>query len=222
MARKLVSLLLGLAAGLAVLTARTEAAPRISTKTTYFTVEGSTPGEVLNSILSRGPGGNSGVAMATTNASYSQRVEPRGKKGCRIELKVVITMRLPRLAKSSRAPAVRRVWGSFISYIRQHERYHRTIYTGCARRIDKKVRSAVRKHGCTASRAQVNTILQAENARCERLNRAYDQRERARIKRLPLIRRAAGSGPSGLPSIGGVVFGRHSKKSSRRLRPDRN
>ncbi len=198
------------------------AAPRIATKTEYFTVKGSTPGEVLNSILARGPGGNSGVAMATTNASYNQRVEPRGKKGCRIRLNVTITMKLPRLAKSSRSRSVRKAWGGFIRYIKRHERRHRSIYIGCAKKMDRKVRAAVRKLGCRKSQSRVRAILQNENARCDRLNAAYDRRERPRIRRLPLVRRAKRGGGGGLPSIGPVVFRKHDRKTSKRLRPDRN
>lgn len=198
------------------------AAPKVTTKTAYFTVQGSTPAAVLNSILSRGPGGNSGVAMATTQASYNQKVEPKGGR-CRAALSVDILIRLPRLSKSSRTKSVRKVWGSFISYIRKHERRHRSIYIGCAKRMDKKVRAAVRKLGCKKSRSRVNAILKEEDARCNRLNRAYDQRERKRIQRLALVRQAKGGGAvGGLPKIGPVVFRKHDRNTSKRLRPSRN
>lgn len=76
------------------------------------------------------------------------------------------------------------------------------------------MRASFRKHGCKNARSRVNTIIQAKNARCVRLNAAYDRAERGRIKKLGLLNQASG--------VTGIVFGWHDKKSSRRLRPNRN
>ena len=158
--------------------------------------------------------------MATTQANISQQVKPRGKKSCTQKTTVKIVTHMPRLAKSSRkAPAVRKVWGRFIGYIRRHEARHKSIYIGCARKIEAKVRADIRKNGCEGALSRVRRIMQEENERCARLNAAYDRAERPRIKRLGLVKQSTGGG---LPGIGGIAFGRHDKKSSRRLRPDRN
>jgi len=193
------------------------AAPKISSKTIYFTVSGSTPSAVLRSILRNGAGGQSGVAMATTQADISQTVKPRGKRGCRYSSKAEITTRLPRLSKVSRKhKAVRAVWRSFDKYIRAHEAWHKSIYLSCARKIDKKARAHLRKKGCKNAKIEVTIIMLEERVRCARLNRMYDQRERKQIGRLPLIKQATRQ------AGGALVFGSHSKKRSKRLAPNRN
>lgn len=173
------------------LAASAAAAPKVTSKTVYFTVSGSTPAALLRDILRKGSVGRVRSAMATTQANISQSLKPRGKRGCRYSSKAVITMRLPRLAKSSRrSRSVRRVWKSFSRYIRAHENQHRSIYTSCARRIDRKARAYIRKHGCKGARVKITEIMVDERLRCKRLNQRYDLRERKRIRRLPLIRQA--------------------------------
>ncbi len=173
------------------LTSSTDAAPRISSKTVYFTVSGSTPSALLRSILRKGSKGRVRAAMATTQANISQTLKPKGKRGCRYSSKAVITTRLPRLAKSSRkSRSVRRVWRSFDRYIRAHEARHKSIYLSCARKIDAKARAYIRRHGCKNARLKITEIMVDERLRCNRLNSRYDLRERKRIRQLPLIRQA--------------------------------
>lgn len=129
--------------------------------------------------------------MATTQANISQSLKPRGKRGCRYSSKAKITTRLPRLSKSSRKyRAVRSVWRSFDKYIRAHEARHKSIYLSCARKIDRRARAYIRKHGCKNARLEITNIMVDERLRCNRLNQRYDLGERGRIKRLPLIRKA--------------------------------
>ena len=171
---------------------RASAAPKVSTITIYFTVSGSTPSQVLRSILRKGPGiRTGGKAMATTQAKISQTLKPRGKNGCRYSSKAMITLRLPRLAKSSlKSRSVRRVWRNFDKYIRAHENRHKSIFLSCAKRIDKKARAYIRRHGCKDAKVKITQIMVDERLRCNRLNQAYDRRERGRIRALPLIRQA--------------------------------
>lgn len=194
------------------------AAPKVSTKTIYFTVSGSTPGQVLRSILSRGPGmRRGGKAMATTQAKISQTLKPRGKNGCRYSSKAVITLRLPRLTKSSRRSAsVRRVWSSFDRYIRAHEGRHKSIFLSCAKRIDRKARAYIRKHGCKNAKLKITKIMVDERLRCNRLNLAYDRRERSRIRALPLIRQARAA------TRATVASAQKRKKRTRRAKRKRN
>lgn len=167
------------------------AAPKISNKTIYFTVGGSTPAAVLSSILRNNPSRRSVAAMATTQANISQTLKPKGKNGCRYSSKAVITIRLPRLSKSSRKyRSVRAVWGSFDKYIRGHEARHQSIYLACARNIDKRARAYIRKNGCKNAQLAITKIMVDERLRCNRLNALFDQRERSRIRRLPLITQA--------------------------------
>ncbi|MEM8646157.1 MAG: DUF922 domain-containing protein [Pseudomonadota bacterium] len=197
---------------------RASAAPKVSTKTIYFTVRGSTPSQVLQSILSRGPGlTRGGKAMATTQAKISQTLKPKGKNGCRYSSRAVITLRLPRIAKSSlKSRSVRRVWSNFDRYIRAHENRHKSIFLSCARRIDKKARAYIRRNGCKNAKLKITQIMVDERLRCNRLNQAYDRRERSRIRALPLIRQArAGTRAT-------VASAKKRKKRVRRAKRKRN
>lgn len=207
-ARQGLAALLGVAVLSGVSLQEVSAAPKVSSKTVYFTVEGSTPSAVLRSILAQGGGGKSGAAMATTEVNISQTLKPRGTSGCNYSSKAMITTRLPRLAKSARKNrAVRSAWGGFIKYIRAHEARHKSIYLSCARKIDKQARAYIRTNGCQNARAKITQIMADEQVRCTRLNQRFDAGERDRIKGLTFIQRA-------------ITSNRANRASSTRVRRD--
>lgn len=138
-------------------------AANISSKTVYFTVSGTTLGEVLRSILANGPGGHSGLAMATTQTRISQSVNTKKKGKCRPTTKALIITHMPRLSKSSRkVPAVRAQWGKFIRYVNAMRSDTNQPTLAAQKRSSVLMRASFRKHGCKNARSRVNTIIQAE------------------------------------------------------------
>lgn len=172
------------------------AAPKVSVKTVYYTVHGSTPRDLLVYMLRNGPHGNHGRALGTTNANIRQsaRLSPRGK-GCVVQkhnLDVKMTLHLPRLAKGQKLTASdRNRWNGFAAYVKKHENHHKTLFIGCARRIDSKVRSIPQNQSCRAIAAKIKAIFADEDARCGRANQAYDRNEAKRVVKLPFMRQAS-------------------------------
>lgn len=177
---------------------RAAAAPKVSSKTVYYTVQGSDPTAMLSYMLRNGPRGSHGRALGTTNARITQTVNLLPKAGrCQIgkyRLDVNITVNLPRIAKGRKLnPQIRNSWNSFAAYVRRHENQHKSMFVACARRIDQRVRGISAKQSCRAIRAKIRAIFSQENKRCDRLNQAYDRRETKRIEKLPFIRQATGT-----------------------------
>lgn len=171
-----------------------EAGMRVTQKTSYFLVRGSTASAIFTSLVVHGPGGQSGRAMATTNAKIRQGFTLVQKRRCylaRYSITVKITMRLPRLASPRRlSPSTRRLWRGFYGYLRRHENHHRAIYIACARRMAAQAGNLARSKSCVGVSSALARLRNTELAKCERRHNAYDRRESGLIKRLGLIRRA--------------------------------
>ena len=180
----------------AAMTIDAAAAPKVSVKTIYYSVRGNSPQNMLTYMLRNGPHGETGRALGTTSATISQNMnlEPAGS-GCLIRnyrLNVAIVMRLPKLAPGQKLNAsVRSRWNGLAAYVRVHENQHKSMFIACARKIDQRVRAVSRKQSCSRIRAQVRAIFNEENAACDRIQRAFDQREASRVRNLPFIRQAA-------------------------------
>lgn len=187
-----------LAAGILLLQASAVSAPRVTSSIIYFPVRGTTPSALYADVLRSAPRGQSGRAMATTQAKITQDATIRRGARCRLEsyrLDVKITTRLPRLAENRRiSPALRRTWNGFASYVRRHEARHKAIYLRCVRKIEAGARRAFNKAGsCRAAKSALQRMFRRGLARCEALHAGYDRREAGRIKRLPLIVQATRS-----------------------------
>ena len=171
------------------------AGTKLSVKTVYYTVQGSTPAQMAAYMLRNGPHGERGPAMGTTTARISQHVDLRERGGiCLVRahiLKVDISMHLPKLATGQKVgAAARTLFNGLAAYVRQHENYHKTVFVGCANRIDQRVRALPTARSCNVARARIRQIFNEENARCDGIHNAYDRREALRVRQLPFIRRA--------------------------------
>lgn len=177
------------------------AAPKVSVKTVYYNVRGSTPQTLLNYMLRNGPHGENGRALGTTSATISQNMglQPTAT-GCRVRnyrLNVDITISLPKLAAGEKlAGTLRSRWYGLVSYVKVHENFHKTMFVSCARRIDQRIRTVTGSGSCGEIRSRVRAIFNEENARCDRLQRAFDQQEAPRVRNLPFIRQASGTEPA--------------------------
>ena len=177
------------------------AAPEVSVKTVFYDVRGSTPQTLLNYMLQNGPHGENGRALGTTSATISQNMGLQSTaSGCRVRnyrLNVAITISLPKLAAGQKlAGSLRSRWHSLVSYVKVHENYHKTMFVACARRIDQRIRKVTGSGTCSEIRTRVRAIFNEENARCDRLQRAFDQQEAPRVRNLPFIRQASGTEPA--------------------------
>ena len=170
------------------------ARPHVSNNVIYFAVRGTSASAIYTNLVVNGPGGQSGSAMATTNALISQTFKLHQGKRCRLSryrINVKVVTRLPRLVSFKRLSAsMRRTWRNFNGYVRRHEARHKAIYIGCARRIEAAARRLVRGSSCNGVSSAIARARYSELAKCEALHSSYDRREYSRIKRLGLIVRA--------------------------------
>ena len=168
---------------------------KVSNTVTYFPVRGTSASAIYTNLVVNGPGGQSGSAMATTNATISHTFKLKQGKRCTLnahKINVAIVTQLPRLiSRRKLSSSMRRTWRSFNRYLRRHENRHKAIYIGCARRIEKLSRRLAKSASCNGVRSAISRVRYSELAKCERLHSAYDRREFPRIKRLSLIVRAS-------------------------------
>ncbi len=173
------------------------AAPRVSTETLYYNVRGDSAGTLLAYMLRHGPRGESGRALGTTSAVIRQDSGFTETNTCRLQnyyVELELTLRLPRLAPGTNlSGTTQRNWNRFVNYVTTHENQHKTIYTRCARRIDRRVRALSGTMSCSALRAEMRSIFTEENRRCDAQHVEFDSGEEARIQALPFIVQALGN-----------------------------
>ena len=182
----------------------TDAAPKVTVKTLYYGVHGTTSRELLNYMLRHGPNSSDGRAIGTASAKISQSMRlAQQRNRCDIvsyNLSMNITLRLPKLASGQRLQAaVRNRFNSFAAYVRKHEHQHKAMFVSCARRIEQRVQAISRNQSCERVRAKMRAIFTEENRACDRKHEAFDAQEAKRVHTLPFIRQASQS-PRRTPS----------------------
>ena len=174
------------------------AAPKVTVKTLYYGVHGSSSRELLRYMLRNGPHSSGGRALGTTSAKISQSMELSERRNrcdvTKYNLSMNITLRLPKLAKGQKLrPAVRNTFNRFAAYVRKHENQHKAIFASCAQRIEQRVRALSRNQSCESLRAKMRAVFNEENRACDRRHEAFDAGESKRVHRLPFIRQASQS-----------------------------
>ena len=117
---------------------------RITSKTRYYSVSGTTGYELFKSMNRRGP---RHAFMQKAMAQTQYKTSPRGKmvwrKGvCRVEnggYDAVITYVFPRPA-ARLSPAMKQRWATFMKHTTGHERVHGRIAVQMANALDSRIR----------------------------------------------------------------------------------
>ena len=166
------------------------AKPKVSTKYTYYKINGSSARNLYQQMISRGPHVSGERALAATSAETRQRGEFVSGSSCRVknyEISINFTMRLPKVANERKMPKrLRAHWRKFYKFVRRHEERHKQIWISCARDVERRVR-AIRAKSCSAADRQANRIFRTIAAACEKKHDAFDRAEQKRLSRNPLI-----------------------------------
>ena len=166
------------------------AKPKVSTKYTYYKVDGSSARHLYQQMISRGPHVSGERALAATSAETRQRGEFVSGSRCRVknyQISIDFTMRLPKVANERKMSKRLRVhWRKFSKFVRRHEERHKQIWIGCAREVERRVRS-IRAKNCTTADREANHIFKSVAAACEKKHDAFDRSEQKRLSRNPLI-----------------------------------
>lgn len=138
--------------------------------------------------------GDKGPAMANIRPRYKLTIKTKSSGGtclvARIKLDIRFVMTLPDAVHARRFNGrTARAWASFRRFAEQHEKVHRRIYLGCARRFLAKARNG-RDRSCRALQADIRRQLKAADRDCNRLHDAFDRREFPRVPQLALFRQA--------------------------------
>ena len=166
------------------------AKPRTKTKYTYYTISGKSARNLYQQMVSRGPHVSGDRALAATSVKTQQTGELSGKSTCRVrnyKLSMDFTIRLPKVRnEKSLTPRLRKRWKAFYQFVRRHEQRHRSIWIGCAKRIEREVRK-VRSKSCRKVDQKANEIFKKLSAACDKQHNRFDAAEQKRLARHPLV-----------------------------------
>ena len=125
--------------------------PAQTTKYTYYTISGNTPGAIYTTLVKRGPRVGGVKAYAATTAVSSQSGQLIQGKYCSLEdyrFKIDFTIKLPKLKNEAALKgATRTDWKKFSSFLKTHEETHRSIWLACAAALETKVK-AIKTKSC--------------------------------------------------------------------------
>jgi len=165
-----------------------------TTRTTYYTVYGTTSDEILSYIQDYGPvDGNgtrgSGLTVYKPSLSWTSNNDPRACSIASMTITVDLQVQLPALDNPGRLPeTLRNYWNAFAAGVAAHEQHHVDIYLRGAERIKQKMLAIAPASSCAALQAQVNQTWASEQAAIDQEQEAFHQAEAARIEaeRAPL------------------------------------
>jgi predicted secreted Zn-dependent protease len=165
-------------------------------KTIYknYTIAGDTAGEVLVSMIKRGPSVGGVKAYATTLADFSQRGELVGNaQSCRVRTYQFVgnfTITTPRLKNEQALKgSSRAAWETFEKFLKRHEETHRAIWLQCGAAHEAQVRK-LSGPNCRAVEAKARKLWEKTRNACRRKHEAFDSAEQRALMRQPLVRLA--------------------------------
>jgi len=182
-----------LAVGLAYLLAAggiAQAKPVTSTKVQHYEISGTSASGLDAQMSALGPWHGDGRAYANIVVRPTYDGNLVQGRICRLQdFKVAasFTMTLPRLAAGAQlSKTLSRQWKSFSSFARKHEETHRAIWVDCLARAERRA-LALRIADCGALGKEVDRVFEVEWDRCEKRQLAFDNAERAKLARHPLM-----------------------------------
>lgn len=176
-----------------------DAAPAFTTRYVFYDVTGDTATGVYISMLKRGPQVNGASAYAATSARPSERGKLELTGSCRFvdyQYRTDFTIHLPKLTDETVLSAMTlERWHKFSRLLVKHEETHRSIWMGCAKEIETRMR-ALRSHTCAELDEKAQDIRdQVQNA-CLAKHAAFDAAEQKRLARHPFVRMVLVSKPN--------------------------
>jgi predicted secreted Zn-dependent protease len=165
--------------------------PHQTTKYTYYTISGNTPGAIYSTLVKRGPRVGGIKAYASTTAVSSQSGQLIPGKFCSLEnyrFKIDFTIKLPKLKNEAALKgATRSDWKKFSGFLKAHEETHRSIWLACATALEAKVK-AIQTTSCAELNERSTKLWEQMRVSCARKQDAFDAAEQARLLRHPFVR----------------------------------
>ena len=165
--------------------------PNQTTKYTYYTISGDTPGAIYSTLVKRGPRVGGVKAYAATTAVSSQSGQLIPGKFCSLEdykFKIDFTIKLPKLKNEAALKgATKSDWKKFSSFLKIHEETHRSIWLACAAALETKVKS-IQTKSCAELNEKSTKLWEQMRVSCAKKQDAFDVAEQARLLRHPFVR----------------------------------
>jgi predicted secreted Zn-dependent protease len=165
--------------------------PNQTTKYTYYTISGNTPGAIYTTLVRRGPRVGGVKAYAATTAVSSQSGQLTQGKYCSLEdykFKIDFTIKLPRLKNEAALKgATKADWKKFSSFLKIHEETHRRIWLACAAALETKIK-AIQTSSCAELNEKSTKLWEQMRASCAKKQDAFDVAEQARLLRHPFVK----------------------------------
>ncbi len=165
--------------------------PSQSTRYTYYTISGDTPGAIYTTLVKRGPRVGGVKAYAATTAVSSQSGQLIQGKYCSLEdykFKIDFTIKLPKLKNEAALKgATKSDWKKFSSFLKIHEETHSSIWLACAAALETKVK-AIQTKSCVELNERSTKLWEQMRISCARKQDAFDVAEQARLLRHPFVR----------------------------------
>lgn len=153
-------------------------------------VQGTTAAGLVRSLNGNPIRGDHGSAYASIHPTFNLSVKTKERGGlCRAEvgIRLHFDLILPRAASpGAMSSSTRSAWNSFVTYARNHEAWHQSSYTDCARRFVSRAERMSDKQ-CLALQGDIRTAFTSMKRECETRQLAYDRGQRASVAGMRLF-----------------------------------
>jgi predicted secreted Zn-dependent protease len=163
---------------------------KVSVNKTDHVVQGTTAAGLVRSLNGNPIRGDHGNAYASIHPNYNLSVKTREKGGvCRadVTIRLNFSLILPKAASpGAMSSSTRSAWNSFVNYARNHEAWHQSSYTGCAKSFVSKAERMSDKQ-CFALSSDIRTAFNKMKRDCEAKQLQYDRGQRAVVAGMRLF-----------------------------------
>jgi predicted secreted Zn-dependent protease len=153
-------------------------------------VQGTTAAGLVRSLNGNPVRGDHGSAYASIHPNFNLSVKTKQRGGqCRadVSIKLRFDLTLPKAASpGGMSGATRSAWTSFANYARNHEAWHQSSYTSCAKSFVSKAEGMSDKQ-CLSLQSDIRTAFNKMKRDCEAKQLAYDRGQRAVVAGMRLF-----------------------------------
>ena len=153
-------------------------------------VQGTTASGLVRSMNGNPVHGDHGSAYASIHPTFNLSVKTKERGGlCRadVSIRLHFDLTLPKAASpGSMSSSTRAAWNSFTSYARNHEAWHQSSYTGCARSFVSRAERMNDKQ-CLALQSDIRTAFNKMKRDCEAKQLDYDRGQRSVVAGMRLF-----------------------------------
>jgi predicted secreted Zn-dependent protease len=167
------------------------AQPHQTTKYSYYSIQGDTPGSIYATMIKRGPRVGGVKAYAKTLAVSTPYVQILQGKTCKLQsfsLNFSFDINLPKLKNESAVTGrTKAEWKSFARFLKTHEETHRRIWLAYGSALEAKVRN-IKAGSCAELAGKIIKLREQMTASCNREQEAFDAAQQRVLLQQPFVK----------------------------------